>query len=480
MRILKIMKKLSFTFLAIIISFAGFSQKSAIGTWAGALDVGYKIRLVVHIKAGSADDLIATIDSPDQGAKDIPVSRVILLGDSLKLEVAMIKGNFRGTFLNDTSIAGTWYQGTAVLPLSFVKTDKTIVINRPQTPKAPFNYKLQDVEYDNADKSVHFGGTFTFPSSGGPFPTAILITGSGQQDRDETIFEHKSFAVIADYLTKQGFAILRVDDRGVGKTNGQTSNATSVDFANDVEAGIAYLKTRPEVDVKKIGMIGHSEGGLIASIIAAKRKDINFIVLLASPGVKGSVLVVDQSGAMLKPYGISEESVNFYKSFVEELIKTTLASRDSIERRKKILVAYDKWKKATPEINRKELGFKDDSTSEALINRSLKSFNSAWMRYFLETDPSKLLEKTNAKILALNGEKDFQVSATLNIPAITNALKHSESKVHEEKILPGLNHLFQTCTLCTLAEYAQLEETFSPVALAVMGTWLKKNVSLNK
>jgi uncharacterized protein len=474
------MKKFSLTFLAIIISTAGFSQRSAAGNWTGTLDVGYKLRIVFHIKADSVGALTATMDSPDQGTKDFPVSTTILIGDSLWLNANLIKGSFNGSFLNDTTIAGQWSQGTVKLPLTLVRNDKIISMNRPQTPKAPFNYKSEDVEYDNTDKSVHFGGTLTFPGSGGPFPTAILITGSGQQDRDETIFGHKSFAVIADHLTKQGFAILRVDDRGVGKTSGQIINATSLDFANDVEAGIAYLRTRPEVDLKKIGMIGHSEGGLIASIIASRRKDINFIVLLASPGVKGSILFVEQSGILLKSRGISSQSINFFKPLMQEAINILLAAKDTSEARNKRSTAYVRWKISTPEINRKELGFKDDITSETIINASIKSFNSAWWRYFLETDPARLLEKTNAKVLALNGEKDIQVTAELNISGIRQALNRSGSKAHEEKILPGLNHLFQTCVECTMDEYAKLEETFSIKALAEMSGWLQKNVIRTK
>ncbi len=470
------MKKMSLAVTAILLSVYCFSQPNISGTWLGSLDVGVKLRLVFHLKKDSSGSYSATMDSPDQGAKGIAVSSAIVAGDSLHIGVNMIKGGFDGLLSNDTTITGIWSQGGFKAPLTIVKTNQVIALNRPQTPKPPFSYTAEEVEYSNADNSVHFGGTLTYPSSGGPFPTAILITGSGQQDRDETIFEHKPFAVIADYLTKKGFAILRVDDRGKGKTTGEVMTATSADFAKDVEAGLAYLKTRPQTDVKRLGMIGHSEGGLIAPMVAAQRKDIDFMILLAGPGIKGSVLLADQGDVILRSQGIPSATAGLYKTFYTRLLTIAVTEKDTSTAFKKTWAAFETWKTQASQADRNQLGFTNDSASAVVIHNLIKTTSLPWMKYFLNSDPATFLEKTNTKVLALNGEKDVQVIAEPNLKGIIVALQKSKSTVHDVKMLPGLNHLFQQCTQCTVAEYAQLEQTISPDALNAMGEWLEKNV----
>ncbi|MEJ7685333.1 MAG: alpha/beta fold hydrolase [Segetibacter sp.] len=468
------MRKHALVFSMLIISLSAVCQRPVKGDWMGTLNIGVKVRLVLHIKNDSAGSYTATMDSPDQGAKGLPVSSLSVRGDSLHVEVNVIKGNYEGLFINDTTVTGSWSQGPTKLALTLVKTNKTIALNRPQTPKPPFNYKSDDVEYDNADKSVHFAGTFTYPNSDGPFPAAILITGSGQQDRDETLFEHKPFAVIADYLTKKGFAILRVDDRGMGKTTGEVQNATSEDFAKDVEAGLSYLKSRKETDTSRLGLIGHSEGGLIAEFAASRRKDINFVVLLAGPGIKGSVLLADQGAAILEAEGYSSAVTNSYKPFYLQVINTSITEKDTLVAFKKVWAAFESWKKTTPETTRNQLGFTDDTTAKALLKNLVTTFSLPWMRYFLNNDPQKLIEKINAKVLALNGEKDVQVLAKPNLAGIKVALQKSKSKVSDIEMLPGLNHLFQKCIKCSVSEYGQLEETINPTALTAIGDWLKK------
>ncbi len=470
------MKKILLATALAVMSVCCFAQtKEASGTWLGTIDVGVKLRLVFQIKGDGTGAYSATMESPDQGAKGIPVSLVSVGDDSLHIVVAVIKGRFDGRWMNDTTIAGVWSQGPVKAPLIISKTKEIIVLNRPQTPKPPFSYHVEDVEYTSADKSVHFGGTFTYPSMGGPFPTGILITGSGQQDRDETLFEHKPFAVIADYLTKKGYAILRVDDRGVGKTNGNVLNATSADFAKDVEAGLSFLKTRPQTDVKRLGLIGHSEGGLIAALVASKRRDIDFIVLLAAPGTKGSQLLADQNAAILKAGGISTETVNLYMPFFSTILKIA-SEKDTASSFSKIWKAYENWKKLVSEVQRKQLGFTTDSASAILLHSLARSVSMPWTTYFLNSDPAKLLETTNAKVLALNGEKDLQVIPGPNLNGISIALQKSKSPVHDTKMLPGLNHLFQKCATCTIDEYARLEQTIAPEVLDVMGEWLDRNV----
>jgi pimeloyl-ACP methyl ester carboxylesterase len=453
------------------------AQNRAIaGDWLGSLSIGVKLRLVLHVQSTAPGVYTGTLDSPDQGVKDIPASSVTVKGDSLHVGVDVIKGGFDGAFVDDTTVTGTWSQGPGKAAMTMVKTREAFKVNRPQTPKAPFSYKSEDVEYDNADKSVHFGGTITYPSTGSSFPAAILITGSGQQDRDETLFEHKPFAVIADYLTKQGFAVLRVDDRGIGKTKGEISTATSADFAKDVEAGIAYLKSKPEVDTTRMGLIGHSEGGLIAEIVASRRKDINFVVLLAGPGVKGSELLSEQSGAVLESQGMPLAMANVYRPFYLSVINNVVTEKDTAAAYKKAWLSYRNLQKNTDKQTMQTLGFGDDAQAEKILHDLINTLSVPWMKYFLLSEPAQYIEKINAKVLALNGEKDFQVRAKPNLTAIEAALKKSKSKVYNTKWLPGINHLFQKCNTCTISEYSSLEETFSPVALKEMGNWLQQNV----
>jgi uncharacterized protein len=346
--------------------------------------------------------------------------------------------------------------------------------NRPQTPQPPFEYNVDSVEYDNADKTVHLGATFTYPKTGKSFVTAVMITGSGLQDRDETIFNHKPFAVIADYLTKNGFAVLRVDDRNMGKSKGDIKNATSMDFADDVMTSINYLLQRKEVDKNKIGVIGHSEGGFIAPIIYTKWPKLAFIISLAGTGVSGFEISLKQATEPLKGL-IDSASLNAYYA----LEKTALQNiTDNADKPDSVTLAaekksYSDWKAAQPDTTLTTLHLKNVTTDMFATQISFQL--KPWVKYFLATDPAQFWGKVKCPVLVLNGEKDMQVNANQNIPAITASLQKAGDKNVTAKIFPGLNHLFQHCTKCTFVEYNELEETFAPEVLQVMADWLKKN-----
>jgi uncharacterized protein len=471
------MRRLLLTLTAAMLCICSLAQTKKIsGMWLGTLNVGVKLRLVFHFSEATGGILSGTMDSPDQGAKGIQCSSVIEKGDSVIAEVAAIKASFAGLVVNDSTITGRWMQGPGTFPLNLKKVTEVKAANRPQTPRPPFNYNVEEVAYDNADKTAHLAGTLTYPKQGGPFPAAILITGSGQQDRDETIMEHKPFAVIADALTKEGFAVLRVDDRGTGKSTGRVIDATSADFAKDVEAGIAYLKTRAMIDKSRLGLIGHSEGGLIAALVAAKNKDINFVVMLAGPGVKGSELLGDQAEAILKSQGVSADAAHAYRSFYLQMINAAANSKDTATAYNLAWKDYENWKQSSTATQRSQIGYSDDAAASRIIHGLVAQLSQPWFVYFFQSDPAKLIQQMRAKVLALNGDKDLQVNSKQNLPAIEAALKQSKSKVYVTKELPGLNHLFQTCKACTIAEYGELEETFSSLALNEMITWLKANV----
>jgi len=463
----------------IILTTSMYAQKKFAGIWEGKLDVGrIAIRIVFHFDLQSDGKYTGSMDSPDQGVKGINCDDVSVRGDSIIVQIKKLRGGFNGLMVNDSTLDGNWSQGGKVFPLKIKKVAEVSKSpNRPQTPKPPFNYNVEDIEYDNADKSIHFGATFTYPKGIGPFPTAILISGSGQQDRDETILGHKSFAVIADYLTNRGVAVLRVDDRQMGKSTGDVVNATSEDFANDVKVSLNYLKNRKEVDKKRMGLIGHSEGGLIASIVASRNNDIDFVIMLAGPGVKGEDILVQQNEDILKGDGISAKAASSYGTLYRNMIEDVLAESDTTKLYPKMISDFEKWKANQSDQILEQLKLKrDNSNDNQLAMGFAQGFASQWIKYFIQSDPQPFIEKFNCKVLALNGSKDVQVNAAINLPAIKKALKKSKSPSYETKEIPGLNHLFQHCKKCTVEEYDEIEETFALEALEIMGKWLDKNV----
>lgn len=469
------MKCLQPFLLVFLFSANAFAQKEFTGSWKGKL-VAYDLTLVFNVSEKDGK-LKATMDSPDQGAKDIPCDQVTVTADVITISVSMIGGNYTGTLSADKkTIEGKWNQGGASIDLVLGKDAIPEGKSKPQTPKPPFNYRSEDVEYDNSKRTVHLAGTLTYPSAGSNFPAAILISGSGQQDRDVTLMGHKPFAVIADHLTKLGFAVLRVDDRGKGKSTGEVQKATSADFANDVITSLNYLKSRREINPNKIGLIGHSEGGLIAAIVAAERKDIHFVILLAGPGIKGADLLEEQGEQISFTSGISKEAVAAYKPFYRKLIDLSASGTDSATLAVKAREALHAWKAGTDPKIVQEMGFADRATTEMIFDNLIPTFATPWMQFFLASDPAPLLEKTSAKLLALNGEKDIQVLPLSNTEGIKRALQKSSSPKYDVKVLPGLNHLFQKCTQCSVGEYGMLDESFSTTALAEMAAWLQQNV----
>ena len=344
---------------------------------------------------------------------------------------------------------------------------------KPQTPLPPFDYYTDSVEYENSDRSVRLGATFSYPKGIGPFVTLVMITGSGLQDRDETIFDHKPFAVIANYLTKAGFAVLRVDDRGKGKSLGEVKTATSLDFADDVITSIRYLQSRKEVNKNKIGVIGHSEGGFIAPMVYSKFKGLAFIISLAGTGVPGSEILLKQQTDPLKGL-VSQAAFDAYYDLTKQtlrLLHDDPSSPDSIML-SAIKNIYANWKSKLPDSVLVPL--RADKAGPEEYAQQVKPELMPWLRYFISTDPAEFWRQVKCPVLALNGDRDIQVDAAENISAISNALRAGGNKKVTARIFPGLNHLFQTCQKCTIMEYGQLDETISPQVLSTISDWLKK------
>ncbi|HEV7782234.1 MAG TPA: alpha/beta fold hydrolase [Chitinophagaceae bacterium] len=472
------MKKNCF-FLLVLFSFGSATVAQVnkfTGSWVGSINAGVEFRVVFHIREDGQGGFVSTADSPDQSAYGLKCDSTTITGNQVIIKIINLNASYTGELVNDSTIEGAFLQ-QAEFPLTLTKTDKTEEINiRTQTPKPPFPYKMEELQYSSADGSLSYGATITIPQGTGPFPAVLLLTRSGPQDRDETILGHKLFAVIADHLTKKGFIVLRTDDRGVGKSTGVFELATSEDFAADAGSGVDYLLSRPEVDKKRIGLIGHSEGGMIAPMVAVKRKDISFIVLLAGPGVKIIELMAEQNEAIARSAGLSEAALKEIKPLFKNISAAILRAPDSATAIRNVSVAVETWSAGRSNELLKELHFdiKEDRTSYA--TEMVNQFQSPWFRYFINFDPQPWLEKLNCKVLALNGDKDIQVISAQNLPGIEAALKRSTGKNYEVKELKGLNHLFQSCKKCTVDEYGELEETVSPIVLDILSGWLEKNV----
>jgi len=474
-------------FFTILLMFVCFTHSNAqnnfLGIWLGKLNIGRDLRLVFHVKDAGDGKLSATMDSPDQSAKDIPCSGVTVIGDSIAIELNNIHGIFAGRLTDSVTITGTWTQSGHNFPLEMKKVNEVPDVlpaprsARPQTPQPPFDYDVQDVVYTNKDSSIQYGATITSPKGKGPFPAVLLITGSGQENRDEEIMGHKPFAVIADYLTKNGYVVMRVDDRGVGKTTGNVDTATSADFAKDATVSFEYLKKLPQVNRKHMGLMGHSEGGMIAQMMAADRKDIDFVVFLAGPGVRTTILMEEQNASYMASLGIPQTAIDKYKPLYSNVAHDIIYSKDSTQAYNALKQHIDLWVKQTDTASvLATTGIHDSISKEEFLDAAIGTYTNRWYRYFLAYDPKPNLVQMNCKVLALNGDKDIQVISRSNLAGMRIGLAQSKSKVVLTKEMKGLNHLFQTCTKCTVEEYGELEETFSPTALALIVDWLDKNV----
>ena len=437
--------------------------------WEGKLKVGgMNLPLIVKIYKNADGTSAGHLDSPAQNVKNMPAEKVRLTADSLILSVKAIGGSYSGMLIKDSAIVkGVWKQGSVSLPLNLKKVDKLTELKRPQTPKRPFPYNEEDVVFENPLANIKLAGTFTYPKEGKQFPAVILVTGSGRQDRDENVFDHKIFLVISDYLTRNGIAVLRYDDRGVAKSGGNYSAATSADFATDALAAIEYLKSRKEVFPNKVGIIGHSEGGLIAPMVASQSDEVDFIVMLAGPGIRGDKIIIEQTGLISKAEGKSDAEVNREVDETAKNIDIVVNEPDSAK-------AYEQLKKLFDEKTSKlsDEERKRPENSENMFKSQARTLLSPWFRYFLKYDPRPALEKVKIPVLALNGEKDIQVPAEENLKAVESALKAGGNKNFKIVEVPGLNHVFQHCKTCAESEYIQLEETFAPEVMKIMSDWI--------
>lgn len=456
-----ILTLLSFTFF----TFAAHAQDIT-GAWNGSLQLGgSQLRVVLNITK-TANGYTSTLDSPDQGAKGIPVSNTLFENGKLNIEISAA-GIAYSADLQNSTLVGTFKQGGKEFPLTLTKGEVvTEPSKRPQEPQKPYPYYSQDITFNNLKAQITLAGTLTLPQKNGKFPAVILISGSGPQNRDEELLGHKPFLVIADYLTRHGIAVLRFDDRGVGQSKGVFKGATSADFASDVESAIAYLKTRQ--DIRQIGLMGHSEGGLIAPMVAATNANVAFIVLLAGTGIRGDKLLLMQQELIARANGENENDIALGKKVNEKAFDLIVKSTDS-EQLKNDLTAYlAQALKENPTM--KPPGV----SNEAFITQEVTATTTPWFQYFMKYDPVSNLKKVKCPVLALNGEKDLQVPAKENLSAIESALKEGGNNKITTKMYDGLNHLFQECKTGSPAEYPIISQTFSPAVMEDFTQWIKQ------
>lgn len=459
-----------FLFLFLITATISFAQDIT-GEWNGLIKLPGKQLTVIFKISKLGEGYSATLDSPDQKVTGVQVTATTFVSPVLKLSIAGAGIEYEGILGEDKIIRGNFKQmgNTFPMDLSREKVEK-VLPKRPQEPSKPFGYNSEDITFENNKEAVTLAGTFTFPKKKGKFPAVVLISGSGPQNRDEELLGHKPFLVLADYLTKNGIAVLRFDDRGTAQSKGNFSLATTENFATDVEAAINYLKTRKEVNKSKIGLIGHSEGGIIAPMIASKSKDVSFIVLLAGSGIRGAELLLLQQQLVKKASGISDEDLADSQAFYKGLFEIITDVKNETE----MQTAFDNYLKlATQKMPEAEKGGMTNADFIKLMDRQMLS---PWMKYFLRYDPAPALEKVTIPVLALIGEKDLQVPPKENLQAIKTALEKGDNKKNTLKELPNLNHLFQESTTGSPSEYAEIEQTFSPEAMKEILNWIAVQV----
>ncbi|WP_345951568.1 alpha/beta fold hydrolase [Mucilaginibacter sp. PAMB04274] len=469
------MKKILSTCL--LIFGAMFTHAQTItGTWYGTLKIpGSPLHVVFHITQNGGG-FSTTMDSPDQGASGIATDKTSLIDNQLTIEALKFAMSYTGRFKADSNkITGTFTQGASSFPLELTTSkpvdNKAAPAKRPQDPES-FPYRQEEVTFKNQKAGNVLAGTLTLPPGAKPKKVVILISGSGPQDRNEEVaqFNHRPFLVWSDWLTRKGIAVLRYDDRGIGKSTGRFNLATSADFADDVEAAIAYLQSRPDLKGTAIGLMGHSEGGMIAPMIAARNPVVRFVVLLAAPGVPITELMVQQSKDQMRLSGAPE---NVIKQSISSNTKLFAAMNrykelpDAAFKVKMDTVIYQQLR-ATP---KDALG---GQSIEEIAKRTAGQLYAPWFRYFISYRPASNLEKLRCPVLALNGTLDMQVQSAANLAGIKAALTKGGNKHFEIVPLPGLNHLLQQATTGAGSEYAQIDETVNLSALTKASDWINQ------
>ncbi|MES2588379.1 MAG: alpha/beta fold hydrolase [Bacteroidota bacterium] len=461
------MKKYIFLLFSVLF-YLSTNAQSIVGDWSGILNTpGSKLKIVFHIEEKNGL-LIGTMDSPDQGAFGLKLNFVSYVSKKVIFDMSTFGIIYEGENHSKDSIKGFLKQAGVSTVLNLGKS--VIPINkkplRPQEPDGFVFYKQKEVTFFNEIDKVELSGTLTIPRGKGPFPAVVLVSGSGPQNRNEELLNHKPFLVLADFLTKNGIAVLRYDDRGVGKSKGNFQSATTTNFAYDAQAAFLYLKNIKKIDENKIGIIGHSEGGMVAPMVAVADTQVRFVVLLAGPGVPMDQLMLKQTEVVSRLGGISEEEIKVSQELNRKFYDILLSEDDNEKAKILIEEIVKDHVHSMPEEIAKEIV--DD------LPKLTQTMLTPWFRYFIRFNPEFYLKQIDIPILAFNGTKDCQVSAIENLDGIRKSVKETNNKNVYTYIMPDLNHLFQHCETGSVNEYAIIEETFSLEVMEIIRDWIKK------
>lgn len=455
------MKKI-LVFLVLAFSAIIVKSQDITGTWNGVLKVqGMELGIVFHISKNGVD-YSGTMDSPSQGVKGIPITSITFNNSNLKIAIDKAQIVYDGKLVGD-SIKGSFRQHGMPFVLNMVRGEVQAEAKRPQSPVKPYPYISEDVKFENKEANIILTGTLTYPKSGNNLPAVVLISGSGAQNRDEELFGHKPFLVLSDYLTRHGIAVLRYDDRGTAESEGDFSSGTTKDFATDALAAFNYLKSRKEINPHKIGLVGHSEGGIISYMLASQNPDIAYIVSLAASAIRGDSVLLHQNEIVLRSSGMGETMIEEKKQELSKMFNLIINVSDKTEKEQKL---REIMLESIPEDQQ------NDEDVRKIIDAQVNQLLSNWMRYFMSYDPAIDIVKVKCPVFALNGQKDMQVDADTNLGRIGALLKSNDNLTLKK--YPDLNHLFQHCQTGLFSEYSQIEKTISPEVMEDIVNWILK------
>ena len=438
------------------------------GTWQGNLEVQPGKTMLFIFKISEAEDeLITRLDIPSQGLKELQPKSTTYNDGNLIIDASNLGFKFTGKRdIESGEIKGTFQEGLNTVPLTLIKEEVLNQVEtpkRPQEPVKPYPYLVEEVTIYNPENNIRLAGTLTLPGNSRQNPpVVILISGSGPQDRDETFMGHKPFLVLSDYLTRQGIAVLRYDERGVGKSTGNFENATTEDFSQDVLSVIKFLKNRTDIDSGKIGLIGHSEGAIIAPKVANNSEDLAFIIMLAGTGVSGKEVSLQQA---LDYRNFPVENEKQYAAYVKEAIDIAASGKDSTSVKNELTRFYQ-----NSEVLASILP--TDIDKDEFIENLVKTRTNPWTRYFYNYNPAEEIREINIPALALYGSNDTQVPPKYHLQPVKEALMASNSKNYEVILMDGLNHLFQESKTGNISEYTQIEETINPKVIEKISNWI--------
>ena len=448
-------------------------QASFEGSWQGNLKVmGTILPLVIHIKKEKTG-YSGSFDSPAQKAYGIPATEVVVTDGQLLFKQADAGISYEGRWQEGDSIVGVFTQMGRDMPLHLKRLNQgeqpamPAKPKRVQQPSAPFPYRVKEVKFKNKSAGIQLAGTLTLPDGKGPFPGVVLISGSGPQNRNSEVFDHAPFLVLADYLTRQGIAVLRYDDRGVAESGGSFSGATSADFATDAAAAWDFLRKQKGIDKARVGFVGHSEGGMIAPLAYALRPETGFLVLLAGVGMPVHELLIEQLEAVGAAEGLSRAEIDSQRTVNEQLFRWLRElSLQEVEQK------FAAW------ADEQLFLVADDAARQRLttqLNAAKAMYTDPWFLYFIQYDPHAALKAVGCPVLAMNGSRDVQVLSTSNLAGIKRSLEAGGNAAVTVVEMAGLNHLFQPCERCSVSEYSQLEITFDPAAMQRIAEWVGKS-----